>query len=43
VMFDVDSTRMTYNGFGSTKPLAKNDTEEGRKLNRRVEFTITKK
>jgi outer membrane protein OmpA-like peptidoglycan-associated protein len=43
VMFDVDATRMTYNGFGSTKPLAKNDTEEGRKLNRRVEFTITKK
>lgn len=43
IMFDIDPTRMTYNGFGSTKPLAKNDTEEGRKLNRRVEFTITKK
>jgi len=43
VMFDVDATRMTYNGFGSTKPLAKNDTEEGRKLNRRVEFTVTRK
>ena len=42
-MFDVDPTRMTYNGFGSSKPLAKNDTEEGRKLNRRVEFTVTKK
>lgn len=43
IMFDIDPTRMTYNGYGSTKPLAKNDTEEGRRLNRRVEFTITKK
>ncbi len=43
VMFDIDPTRMTYNGFGSSKPIAKNDTEEGRKMNRRVEFTITKK
>lgn len=43
VMFDVDPTRMTYNGFGSSKPLAKNDTEEGRRQNRRVEFTITRK
>lgn len=43
VMFDIDPARMTYNGYGSSKPLAKNDTEEGRRLNRRVEFTITKK
>jgi len=43
IMFDIDPSRLTYNGWGSSKPLAKNDTEEGRKLNRRVEFTITKK
>lgn len=43
IMFDIDPNRLTYNGFGSTKPMAKNDTEEGRRLNRRVEFTITKK
>ena len=36
----IDSNRMTYKGYGMSKPIASNDTEEGRALNRRTEFTI---
>lgn len=32
--------RITPQGYGKTKPVATNSTEEGRQLNRRVEFTI---
>lgn len=35
--------RITGKGYGGTKPIAPNDTEENRKLNRRVEFKIKKK
>jgi outer membrane protein OmpA-like peptidoglycan-associated protein len=33
--------RLTAKGYGDSKPVASNDTEEGRQENRRVEFTIT--
>ncbi len=32
--------RVTAKGYGETKPVAGNDTEEGRARNRRTEFTI---
>ena len=39
----IGSSRITTEGFGGSKPVASNDQEETRKLNRRVEFRITKK
>ncbi|MDX2191675.1 MAG: OmpA family protein [Bacteroidota bacterium] len=39
----INTQRIKYKGYGDTKPVAKNDTEEGRAKNRRVEFTILKK
>lgn len=38
----VEGSRIQGKGYGGTKPVADNKTEEGRKLNRRVEFTIIK-
>lgn len=34
--------RIVAKGYGETKPLTTNDTDEGRQMNRRVEFTILK-
>ncbi len=38
----IDGTRITTVFFGETKPIDSNDTKEGRKKNRRVEFKIIK-
>lgn len=38
----IKANRLTTMGYGRTKPVASNADEEGRQLNRRVEFTITK-
>lgn len=37
----IDSGRMTIEGFGETKPVASNDTAEGRAQNRRVELRVS--
>jgi len=36
----VKATRLRYKGYGETKPLAANDTEQHRQQNRRIEFRI---
>lgn len=38
----VEGKRINGKGYGGTKPVASNDTEESRQLNRRVEFIIKK-
>ncbi|NGY06788.1 OmpA family protein [Solimonas terrae] len=37
----IAADRMTAVGYGETQPVADNDTDEGRELNRRVELKIT--
>ncbi|UOQ73482.1 OmpA family protein [Hymenobacter cellulosilyticus] len=39
----ISGHRITTEGFGDKKPIASNEQEDTRKLNRRVEFRITKK
>ena len=36
----ISENRLTYKGYAYEKPIATNDTEEGRSANRRVEFKI---
>jgi outer membrane protein OmpA-like peptidoglycan-associated protein/tetratricopeptide (TPR) repeat protein len=36
----IDKTRLSYKGYGLTKPIDTNDTDEGRANNRRTEFKV---
>lgn len=38
----ISPSRLSFKGYGETLPVAENNTEEGRKNNRRTEFKITK-
>lgn len=40
--YGVDESKLRYEYYGMSRPLTNNDTEEGRRLNRRVEFEILK-
>ncbi len=37
----IDEARLSYKGYASSKPVATNDTPEGRAKNRRTEFIVT--
>lgn len=41
VQAGIDPSRVSSSGYGESQPIADNDTEEGRELNRRVELTVT--
>jgi outer membrane protein OmpA-like peptidoglycan-associated protein len=36
----IETSRVTFNGYGSARPIGSNDSEEGRRRNRRVEILI---
>ncbi len=39
----VDKAKLSYKGYGFSKPVCKNDTKEGRAKNRRIEFKVLDK
>jgi outer membrane protein OmpA-like peptidoglycan-associated protein len=36
----IDANRLTFVGYGDTKPKVKNDSDENRAINRRTEFKV---
>ncbi len=40
VKHGIDPSRITYKGYGETRPLVPNDSEAHRAINRRVEYTV---
>ncbi|MBI4947853.1 MAG: PD40 domain-containing protein [Bacteroidetes bacterium] len=40
---DISKDRLVAKGYGESQPVAANDTEDGRQMNRRTEFTILEK
>jgi outer membrane protein OmpA-like peptidoglycan-associated protein/Mg-chelatase subunit ChlD len=43
IKYGITGTRITYQGYGETMPIADNETEKGRAKNRRTEFIINEK
>ncbi|MDR2564199.1 MAG: OmpA family protein [Prevotellaceae bacterium] len=39
----IDASRLSHKGYGFEQPVASNDTEDGRQLNRRTEFKVIAK
>ena len=39
----IQTARVTSVGYGETRPIASNDTEEGKAQNRRVQLAIVRK
>ena len=40
--FGINTRQLTYKGYGDSKPIASNETEEGRRINRRTQFKVVK-
>lgn len=40
--FGINPKQLTYKGYGDSKPLSSNETEEGRRINRRTQFKVVR-